>query len=78
MTYQEMLSARNSYIQTDRKANYPGTLTEETVEEVVEKELYLSDLWSEWAEETGYEFDNIGSECCPEYEYPDVIPFQWA
>ena len=78
VTYQEMLSACDSYINTDCKANYPGMLSEETVEEAVEKGFYLSDLWSEWAEETGYEFDNMGSECCPEYEYPRCLPFQWA
>ena len=76
VTYQEMLSACNSYVETDRKANYPGTLSEETVEEAVGG--YFYDLWSEWAEETGYEFDNEGTECCPEYDYPDCLPFQWA
>lgn len=36
----------------------------------------IYDLWSEWAEETGHEFYNSGSECCPEYDYPDVTFFK--
>lgn len=28
------------------------------------------DIWYEWAEEVGYEFENAGTACCPEYEYP--------
>lgn len=37
------------------------------------EEIDIYDLWGEWAEETGYEFENGGTECCPEYDYPDVI-----
>ncbi len=29
------------------------------------------DLWSSWSDEVGHEFENHGSECCPEYAYPD-------
>ena len=35
-------------------------------------------MWYEWANESGYEFDNHGSECCPEYAYPDDVPFEWV
>jgi len=73
--YEDLMQACTSYVNSDRKSPYPGMKTVDEVEAAVE-DLYLSDLWSEWAEEVGYEFDNIGSECCPEHEYPDCIPFE--
>jgi hypothetical protein len=76
--YEELMAACSSYIKTGRPANYPGTLSEETVEGIVEREIYLSDVWSEWADEAGYEFENNGSSCCPEYDYPDCLPFEWV
>jgi len=77
VTYEQMMQACKTFIDTERPANYPGTLSEETVEEETDSDdLYT--LWSEWSEETGYEFDNMGSECCPEYEYPDRLPFEWV
>lgn len=76
VTYEQMMQACDTCVRTDRPANYPGTLSQEAVEEATSNDCY--ELWSEWAEETGYEFDNEGTECCPEYAYPDGLPFQWA
>ena len=50
---------------------YPGKKSAEEVEDV---ECY--DVWSEWADETGHEFENDGSDCCPEYAYPDCGIFE--
>lgn len=73
--YEDLMQACTSYVNTDRKSPYPGMKTVDEVEAAVE-EIELYELWSEWSEETGYEFYNIGSECCPEYEYPGCIPFE--
>lgn len=78
VTYAQLLQACASYVKTGRLSPYPGTLSEETVDELVEGQLELNDMWYEWANESGHEFDNMGSECCPEYEYPDSIPFEWV
>ena len=76
VSYTDLMAACAYYVKTGHKHGYPGTLSQETAEEQAEKH-YLSDMWSEWSDESGYEFDNDGSECCPECSYPDEIPFQW-
>jgi len=78
VTYSQLMQACSSYAKTDRKSPYPGVLPEETVDKKVELEVNVYDMWYEWANETGYEFDNEGTECCPEYTYPDGIPFEWV
>ena len=78
VTYEQLMHACGSYVRTDRKAPYPGNLTVDAGEEIIEKEIEISDMWYEWANESGYEFENMGSECCPEYEYPDDVPFEWV
>lgn len=78
VTYDQLIQACSSYVKTDRKSPYPGVLSEETVEQQVEDAVEISDMWYEWSNETGYEFENEGTECCPEYTYPDGIPFEWV
>ena len=50
----------------------------EGIKEISGKEIknyaiYLCDIWYEWTNETGNEFENVGSECCPEYNYPSLL-----
>lgn len=78
VTYEYLMQACSSYVKTDRKSPYPGTLPENTVDELVNEQIELGDMWYEWSNETGYEFSNEGTECCPEYSYPDDIPFEWV
>jgi len=73
VTYEELITACSSYIVNEIKVPYPGMLTEEKAEE----SFSMYDLWSEWAEEVGHEFENNGTNCCPEYDYPEVLPFKW-
>lgn len=54
--------------------DYPGPLSEEEFEEAHDD---LWDLWGEWACETDYEFENQGSACCPEYDYPSSL-YHWV
>lgn len=78
VTYEQLLVACLSYARTGRKHPYPGTLTIDEGELVVDKFIEISDLWYEWADESGYKFENCGSDCCPEYDYPSYIPFEWV
>jgi hypothetical protein len=72
VTYHFLFSAMNTFINENEKSTvYEGKLTEEELEEIVE-DFENSDVWYEWAEETGHEFENYGSECCPEHDYPYI------
>lgn len=66
-------SSRDIVVVRDGKI---GTEEEYPDSELFEEVEDLYDLWSEWGEETGYEFENMGSECCPEYDYPRVEFFK--
>lgn len=77
VTYEQLIEAMSSYMRTDRHSPYPGNLTVDEGEKVCDK-LETGDMWYEWSNETGYEFENNGSECCPEYDYPRVVPFEWV
>lgn len=68
VTYEQLMDACAKVVKTSKAVPYPGTKTQDEIEDL---ELY--DLWSEWADETGYEFENHGSACCPEYDYPKQL-----
>ncbi len=68
VTYKELMSACNNMVYNDKRTAYPGSLNEEELESI-QDDIY--DIWCEWAEETGHEFENYGTACCPEHEYPE-------
>lgn len=70
VTYNELMNAAEQLILKNKKTKYCGNKTEEQCEETWDN----WEFWSEWSSETGYEFENSGSACCPEYDYPG-IPF---
>lgn len=70
--YAALIAACNHYMKTSEKIPYSGPLTEDELDRVGSYEI-----WSCWADESGHEFQNNGSECCPEYDYPD-LPFVLA
>ena len=51
--------------------HYTGSLTKDELQNVM-YDIDFYDVWSEWCGTTGFEFENIGTECCPEYGYPTV------
>ena len=69
VTYQELMEAATLVLNNDQSTEYSGTLTEEELDAINEN-FDRYDFWTSYAAEVGYEFDNMGSECCPEYEYP--------
>lgn len=75
VTYKQMMDALAFVLQNDESAPYPGTKTQEELEEM-EDNFYTCDVWSEYAGEILYNFENMGSECCPEYAYPEVSIFE--
>jgi len=68
VSYQLLMDAARELVDNDKSTKYEGTATKEKIEEVLD-DFY--EFWYEWSEETGYEFENFGSACCPEPEYPD-------
>ncbi len=77
VTYEELMEACSKYVNDEQQSEYPGTLSEEAFDKVVD---YLDsyDLYSEWGNEALYEFSNMGTECCPEYDYPSGAPFYFV
>lgn len=76
VTYEQLMEACD-YVTSGgtygwREAKYPGTLDANELEKALD-EFDSDTLWSEWSDETGYEFENQGSACCPEYDYPDTL-----
>ena len=69
VSYKQLMDAVEQLVYNQKTTVYAGTLTEEELEEKIE---HIDDFWYDWKDETGYEFDNMGSECCPEYEYPET------
>lgn len=72
VTYDQLMKAANYVVENNKPAPYPG---EKVLSELSDKycsDAYFDryDFWSAWASETLYEFENYGTECCPEYEYP--------
>ncbi len=60
------MAAAAHVIQHDKPIEYPGAK-----DGIGDVEFDKYDFWSAWADETLYEFTNNGTECCPEYQYPD-------
>jgi hypothetical protein len=71
VTYEQLMAAC-AIAANDGEAPYPGTLTKGNLMVAWEK-IDRYDLWSEWAAESGFEFENTGSACCPEYDYPHEL-----
>lgn len=71
VTYEQLIDACNKAVDTWEGVPYPGTKTEEELEDVIYDARW--EVFAEWAEETGYEFENIGSACCPEYHMPEEL-----
>ena len=71
ITYEQLMDVCGKVVATGLAQPYPGNDPDFDFEEALEDEMY--DLWSSWADETNYEFENYGSACCPEYEYPEVL-----
>jgi hypothetical protein len=70
ITYEQLMDSCAAAVETWRAVPFPGTKTEE------ECEAALDDRWNifdEWAAETGHEFENEGSACCPETVIPDEL-----
>ena len=55
-----------------KNAKYAGSLSKEEVKILISDELESYEMFSEWADESGHEFENDGTSCCPEYDYPDL------
>lgn len=71
VSYTELMSSISQMV-NDETPEYTGTLTEQEVKELLYNcEIEESDVFQEWADETGHEFQNDGSDCCPEYDYPE-------
>lgn len=75
VTYEVLMSTLEEYQPNEDRVAYTGTLSEDELEEA--QDDLDSDIWYEWSRETGYEFDNIGTECCPEIEYPSRRIFKF-
>jgi hypothetical protein len=75
VTYEQVMAACAHVVEHDEPAVYPGT--KGTLPEDGE-DFEKDDVFSEWADETLYEFENQGSACCPEYSYPDCDLFELA
>lgn len=75
VTYEQLMEAMQYVYEKEKSAPYPGTKTEEELDEINDN-FERWDVWSEWAGETLVEFDNIGSECCPKYCYPEDSIFR--
>lgn len=73
VTYEQIMEAAEYVVEKDKTAVYPGSKTAEEMEAAWDDRY---DFWSEWADETLHEFYNAGTECCPEWQYPDCDLFQ--
>lgn len=73
VTYEQLIESAAKVVENEEAVAYPGKKTADEVE-AAQEEMY--DLWSEWADETGHEFFNAGTACCPEFTYPDCRLFE--
>lgn len=71
VTYEQLIEACDFVFAHNEPAKYPGNKSAEEVEWA--NDPY--ELWPNWAAENGHAFDNQGTECCPEYDYPDCRLF---
>lgn len=74
VTYQELMDACDKMENTGNSSQYNGSLDKESFEDITYDKY---ELWSAWSEESGIEFENTGTACCPEYDYPD-FPFYYV
>jgi hypothetical protein len=68
VTYEQLMAAAAYVVAEDQLAPYPGNKSGVEVETANDK---IYDLWYEWSDETGHEFENEGTACCPEYAHPN-------
>jgi hypothetical protein len=71
ISYEDFMKACSEVVRNEKQTPYTGPLSEDEFDNIYIDEY---EVWSEWSKETGYEFYNQGTECCPEYNYPK-IPF---
>lgn len=68
ISYEDFMKACNEMAYNEKQTPYSGPLSEEELDNALSDQY---DIWSEWSEESGHEFYNVGTECCPEYDYPN-------
>lgn len=74
VTYDQVMQAAAHVVEHDESVPYPGKLDADALSDA-EDNFERYDFWSEWADETGHEFENEGSACCPEWNYPHTSLF---
>ncbi len=74
VTYDQLMKACQTVVDEESPVAYPGTLVGVVAENAIES-LEVHDVFYEWKNEVGHEFENHGSECCPEYNYPRELFF---
>jgi len=74
VTYTQLMDAARKLVDDGTSSKYEGILSEEDLENVQEE---MWDFWYDWAEETGHEFGNMGTVCCPEPMTPDGYLFTY-
>lgn len=72
ITYDALMKACQTMVESEEQTPYSGPLDSSQFDNVSDNDV--DDIWYEWANESGHEFYNNGTECCPEYDYPDC-PF---
>lgn len=72
VTYEQLMEACAYVVEHDKAAPYAGTKVGEDLADALDS-IDRYDIFSNWSEESGYEFTNNGTECCPEYDYPDKL-----
>jgi hypothetical protein len=76
VSYEQVMKAAQHVVKNDTPAKFPNKDWDEKFEIAFsEGDIDSYDFWYEWANETGHEFDNYGSACCPEYNYPECELF---
>lgn len=74
ISYKEFMEACDKAYENDAPIEYTGPISKKDFDKVYYDKY---ELWSEWAIETGIEFENCGTACCPEYEHPP-FPFKYS
>jgi hypothetical protein len=68
VTYEQVMEAADYVLEHEGPAPYPGTIPADELDDIY---FDRYEFWSEWGAEVKHEFENYGSECCPEYNYPE-------